>query len=378
MRERKDMDSARVSRRRVASAAFALAPALLAWAAVALASDERITDCKNHYILEPPCPVSADSDVSVRISKLFSTLDATTQAIELEVVGALDRPVPLAGRTMTVRDRKGNVRSFTLADPLYRYRDKLLIVGSAWGVNLDGMWGPNGDLAMPGYFLPIDGGDIAIEGMDAAAFGALPVDGSRALARDGTVVRASFAFWGTYDIDVTAIAEFYHPVLDHYFMTSRADEVALLLSGAIPGWQPTGKAISAASRPLGDGYRPVCRYLLERPPGYSHFFSASGDECAALAGAPGNVLESSAAFYVGVPVDGVCATTGSLPGGGGGVIGAPVYRLWNGKPDTNHRFVTDKADRDAMVARGWISEGAGLDGVAMCAWSVDLPLPPGQ
>jgi hypothetical protein len=34
------------------------------------------------------------------------------------------------------------------------------------------------------------------------------------------------------------------------------------------------------------------------------------------------------------------------------------------------------AERDAMVARGWISEGDGPDGVAMCTWWwVDEPSP---
>ena len=78
--------------------------------------------------------------------------------------------------------------------------------------------------------------------------------------------------------------------------------------------------------------------------------------------------------YVGMHVDGVCATTGHTVWGGSGLIGDPVYRLWNGKPDTNHRFVTDKAERDAMIARGWIPEGAGLDGIAMCAWAIEPPL----
>jgi len=57
------------------------------------------------------------------------------------------------------------------------------------------------------------------------------------------------------------------------------------------------------------------------------------------------------------------------------VSAPPVYRLWNGKPHTNHRFVKTLAERDAMVARGWISEGEGPDGVAMCAWWHNPPAP---
>jgi hypothetical protein len=353
----------------------ATASALLAWAGVAIAADERITDCKNHYILEAPCLVSEGPARTVRIAKLYSTLDATTQMILLEVVGGTQLPLPLAGRRMIVRDRQGNVRSFTLAVPLSSSRSTLLIRGSAWGVTIGNAWEPYADLAMPAYFLPIDGGELTIEGMDTIAFGPLPVDGWHALAREGTIVPATFdSHW--WSIEATYVFEFHHAGLDHYFMTNRADEIALLASGAVPGWKPTGKTFMFALPRQGPGYFPVCRYLLLRASGYSHFFSASQDECDALAGQPGNILESAAAFHAGLPVDGVCATRGQIPWEGYGVIGGPVYRLWNGKPDTNHRFVTDKAERDAMMARGWISEGEGLDGVAMCAWSVDLPLPP--
>jgi hypothetical protein len=44
----------------------------------------------------------------------------------------------------------------------------------------------------------------------------------------------------------------------------------------------------------------------------------------------------------------------------------PAYRLWNGRADSNHRFVTDRSRRGAMVAKGWIAEGYGPDAVAMC------------
>ncbi len=44
----------------------------------------------------------------------------------------------------------------------------------------------------------------------------------------------------------------------------------------------------------------------------------------------------------------------------------PVYRLFNNRPDANHRYTTDRALRDAMVAKGWVAEGDGPDAVAMC------------
>jgi hypothetical protein len=33
----------------------------------------------------------------------------------------------------------------------------------------------------------------------------------------------------------------------------------------------------------------------------------------------------------------------------------------------NHRFTTDRAVRDAMIASGRVAEGSGPDAVAMCA-----------
>jgi hypothetical protein len=55
-------------------------------------------------------------------------------------------------------------------------------------------------------------------------------------------------------------------------------------------------------------------------------------------------------------------TSGACPSGT-----APVYRLWNGRADSNHRYTTDLAIRSQMISRGYIPEGYGALGVAMCA-----------
>jgi hypothetical protein len=52
---------------------------------------------------------------------------------------------------------------------------------------------------------------------------------------------------------------------------------------------------------------------------------------------------------------------GSCPSGA-----QPVYRLFNNRADTNHRYVTDRTLRDQMVAPGWTPEADGPDLVAMC------------
>ena len=45
----------------------------------------------------------------------------------------------------------------------------------------------------------------------------------------------------------------------------------------------------------------------------------------------------------------------------------PIYRVFSNRPDANHRYMTDTATRDQMVARGWLAEGDGADRVVMCA-----------
>ena len=44
-----------------------------------------------------------------------------------------------------------------------------------------------------------------------------------------------------------------------------------------------------------------------------------------------------------------------------------VYRLFNQRADANHRYTTDPAVRAQMIARGYVPEGYGPEGVAMCA-----------
>ena len=45
----------------------------------------------------------------------------------------------------------------------------------------------------------------------------------------------------------------------------------------------------------------------------------------------------------------------------------PVYRVFDGRIDTNHRYTIERSVRDQMVALGWVAEGDGPDFVVMCA-----------
>jgi hypothetical protein len=153
------------------------------------------------------------------------------------------------------------------------------------------------------------------------------------------------------------VVEFYRAVSDHYFITIAADEIAALDTGLFPGWARTGltfKAYAVAQA----GYSPICRFYLP-PPADSHFYSASPQECAAVAASnPSFILESTSVMQLAQPnpISGSCQ-----PGT------QPVYRVWNRRPDTNHRYTTSLAVRDQMVNKGYVPEGSGPDAVVFCA-----------
>jgi Matrixin len=153
------------------------------------------------------------------------------------------------------------------------------------------------------------------------------------------------------------VIEYYHAALDHYFMSSLAADILALDGGQSSGWQRTGRQFKAFPD-ASPGANPVCRFYLPPPFGDSHFYSASAAECTEVRQKyPGFDYESPNVMYLGVPdASGACAP---------GMI--PVYRVWDKRIDTNHRYMTDRALRDQMVALGWVKEGYGDDAVIMCA-----------
>lgn len=158
------------------------------------------------------------------------------------------------------------------------------------------------------------------------------------------------------------VVEFYNQALDHYFATQDAAEIAELGAGVHPGWAPTGESF-LAYRPLQSSGRaaPVCRFYGLPGAGLdSHFYSASAAECDAVAQrfAAAWQLESRDAFEALLPdpVTGACPSELQ-----------PVYRLWNNRADSDHRYTTQAAVRARMVGAGYVPEGYGPLGVAMCS-----------
>jgi hypothetical protein len=232
---------------------------------------------------------------------------------------------------------------------------------------------------LPVRFIATDGGTIDFAGVDQFTYASLPTDGLNGVNRDGSVGRATLpggqclqavGCRTTLLISQAYVfaVEYYNAALDHYFVSAAAPDIDALDSGRIRGWQRTGQTFFVAGTP--GGYPgltdPVCRFYLPPEYGDSHFLSVSVQECETVAAThPAFVKETDAAFYAALPDldSGACPPDRDF---NGLEFLVPMYRLWNGRSDSNHRYTTDAAIRDAMLARGYIAEGFGPAQVAMC------------
>ncbi len=161
----------------------------------------------------------------------------------------------------------------------------------------------------------------------------------------------------TGPVGLTTALEYYNPQLDHYFITWHPDEIAILDAGTtIKNWTRTGKSFLTHMTDQ-TGSSPVCRFYIPPGLGDSHFFGRGTAECDATGRKyPTFVLEDPAFMHMYLPTLGVCPANTTQ-----------IYRAFDNRPDANHRYMTDKAVRAQMVAKGWIAEGDGPDLVVMCA-----------
>jgi len=157
----------------------------------------------------------------------------------------------------------------------------------------------------------------------------------------------------------TAI-EFYHATFDHYFVTAEPDEATWLSLGNLPPWVPTGEAWPVWTRGV-VGSLPVCRFFSAAfAPKSSHFYTPYAAECTYLK-QQGVWLYEEDSFGLELPI-------GPADQGSCRPATQPLYRAYNngqgGAP--NHRYTTDPAILDAMVAQGWIMEGEAATRVFAC------------
>lgn len=161
-----------------------------------------------------------------------------------------------------------------------------------------------------------------------------------------------------------AVVEFYHPGLNHYFVTSDLQEAQLLRGSPQLGWQPTGDQFFAlpVDTPLVGTLQRVCRFYGSVVPGpNSHFFTADPAECAVL-------VQMQAITSAALPRWNLEGRVFVLAHAGHGVCPAEypqaVRRFYNNRAmqnDSNHRYVTSATVAQQMTAAGWIDEG-----VVMC------------
>jgi uncharacterized delta-60 repeat protein len=157
------------------------------------------------------------------------------------------------------------------------------------------------------------------------------------------------------------VVEYFHADYEHYFITADENEIAILDRPPGSGWARTGRTFSAyVTGPV--PLVPVCRFWSDQSfaPKSSHFYTPYANECAKVKRDPTWRFERDA-FHV------------RMPGGALGVRTCPagtqpLYRAYNGGMSgaPNHRYMTDPALLDAMVAQGWIMEGEAATRVFAC------------
>ena len=154
------------------------------------------------------------------------------------------------------------------------------------------------------------------------------------------------------------VVEYRHAGLDQYFITQDTYEQALLDAGGV--WQRTGQTFPAYLPGGSDGRGFAVMREYDAPPAGSgtHFFSYGEWP---LVYRPNWITETGNAFEIEVP---------SWPAGTCRAGSMPVYRLWNARRGSGHRYIADAGVKAAMEAQGWVAEGYGADTVYMCA-----PLP---
>src|SRR5215471_3839744 len=304
-----------------------------------------------------------------KIETLYSNADGTIQFVVLHESLNLPGEDQLAGKTLTSAHASGVTRTLTFPSnlPSNRTIGKRLLIGTQ-GFAALGLITP--DYVVPNGFLATDGGTLNYAGVDQVTYGSLPTDGGSAITRTGTSApNVAINFSGATAVipPLADIAvEFYNAGLDHYFISDLLPDIDALDTGHFPGWTRTMKSFKVfATQATGGGVNPVCRFYIPPAHGNSHFFSASPAECAAILqqiptnpNYSGYVYETPNAFYIALPD----TTTGACPGGT-----APVYRLWNQRADSNHRYTTDPAIKAQMIGLGYVAEGYGPDKVSMCA-----------
>jgi hypothetical protein len=171
------------------------------------------------------------------------------------------------------------------------------------------------------------------------------------------VVNGQISDAGPPQPSTASAVEYYHARFGHYFLTTFADEIALLDAGAFEGWIRTGRSFKVWATNQGN-MSGVCRFFSTSfAPKSSHFYTPFADECTTVRANPDWQFEAIAFYVDFATFNGACAAGTT-----------PLYRLYNngqgGAP--NHRYTVDVGVRQDMINQGWVPEGYGPLGAIAC------------
>jgi Repeat of unknown function (DUF5648) len=243
------------------------------------------------------------------------------------------------------------------------------------------LWSYNGEFRTlwVGLPTPLDGSNATVSiapatGSEASGF--FIFAGEFEILETRAIITGSLAFTPLPPpVAIVQVDEFYHSGLRHYFITADTAEKQDLdpVTGVHRGWVRTGESFKAyATGSSASGSRlapdsvypgsviPVCRHYGDPMQDLdSHFYSASAGECEKVNDLFGRdwLFESDNVFQIDRPDTNGACRAGTMP----------VYRLWNQRKDSNHRYTTSAAIKAQMIAAGYVAEGYGPDGVVMCA-----------
>ena len=299
-----------------------------------------------------------------KIDQVYSNSDGSLQYVVMRESTGSNGENFWNGQTLTATNSAGVQKQLRFPSnlPSSATASRSVLIATAGFAAATGL---TPDFTIQDRFLPTDGGTLDYAGgIDRIPLPVLPIDGATAINRNGTPVAAAPKNFANSTAAMTAKAvtsvEYYNAGLDHYFISSLAPDIDALDSGRIAGWTRTGQTfwVFPSQAAGGAATTAVCRIIIPPPHGDSHFFGRSAQECSdTLAKFPFMSEETASAFFIGLPDAGGNCAAGMVP----------VYRVFDNRADANHRYMTDRSLRDAMVSTGWVAEGDGPDLVVMCA-----------
>ena len=329
------------------------------------------------------CAVAAQANHhTFRVEQVFSNADGNVQYVVMREASNSNNQNQWNTQILATTNAAGVTKQITFTSnlPSATTAGRTVLIATPGFAALNVL---TPDYMMPARFVPTEGGSLNYANVDTIPLSGLPADGITAVNRNGNTISAIPSNFAGASTTMTAglvgNIEYFNSSLDHYFMSSLAADLDALDTGRLAGWVRTGEGFMvypSEAAAGGAGVNPVCRIRIP-PPGDSHFFSASPQECSeTLAKFPTMRQETPNAFYIALPVTSPGPTAGACPQGT-----IPVYRVFNNREDANHRYMTDRMIRAEMVMRGGIAEGYGDDAVIMCApgtVSMGAGAPPGN